>query len=204
MSGEEADPPIVDTRGRSYPLNSRRLTASMIGRIASELGVPMGGSLEDTRQMLEGKLVEAGREPRNVQVVFTEADEGATVRLEDENGFFMEVLPAEEDVEGGDSRENETEDGEDHAPLIDDEEPSGEELRTANAQIGALKNEVSVMKVQLERLSEQLESERGELTKERGQLANAKAKYKELWSVYCSRSARDDALKHRKMKNSRS
>ena len=61
----------------------------------------MGGSLEDTRQMLEGKLVEDGREPRNVQVVCTEADEGATVRLEDENVFLWKCYQLEKMSKAG-------------------------------------------------------------------------------------------------------
>ena len=53
--------------------------------------MPAGGSLEDTRQMLEGKLVEVGREPRNVQVVLSEEKHRPAIRLEDGEGVFLEV-----------------------------------------------------------------------------------------------------------------
>ena len=91
-------------REQIYPLNSRRLTARIIGRIAEALEVPTRGSLEDTRQMLEGKLVEGGKEPRNVQVVLDETDEGVAVRLADEDGTFLEVPPVRDrdDSEGED------------------------------------------------------------------------------------------------------
>ena len=193
MSEGEEDPPTMETREQSYPLNSRRLTASIIGRITSALEVPTGGSLEDTRQMLEGKLVEAGREPRNVQVVLVGADDGATVRLEDDGGMFLELMPAGPDADaaerdGGGSRESDEADGDsDHACASE----LREEIRRANEQIRALKEEVSSVRGELES-----ERERGkeELARERENLANARAKYKELWSIYCARSARDDAL----------
>ena len=93
------------TRERSFPLNSRRLTASVIGRLAAGLGVPTGGSLEDTRRMLEGKLEEDGHEPRNVQVVLEGSGEGVAV-LEDDGGAFIEIPREGEDDqnEGGDER----------------------------------------------------------------------------------------------------
>ena len=142
---------------------------------------------------MEGKLVEAGREPRNVQVVLVGADDGATVRLEDDGGMFLELAPAGPDADaaerdGGGSRESDETDGDsDHACASE----LREEIRRANEQIRALKEEVSSVRGELES-----ERERGkeELAKERDNLANARAKYKELWSIYCARSARDDAL----------
>lgn len=54
----------------------------------------MGRSVEDMRQILEGKMVGAGRELRNVQVVLvSEVGDGVTVRLKDDGGIFMEVPP---------------------------------------------------------------------------------------------------------------
>ena len=36
-------------RARTYPLNSKRLAANVIGRVAKELGLPVSASLADTR-----------------------------------------------------------------------------------------------------------------------------------------------------------
>ena len=56
MSGEEGD--VAGRQGeprvQTYPLNSKRLTASIVTRIAAGLGLPKA-SLADSRQMREGK-----------------------------------------------------------------------------------------------------------------------------------------------------
>ena len=54
--------------GRSYPLNSKRIVAVQLQALAEILGLPGGASTEETRQLIEGKLMEMGHEPRNVQV----------------------------------------------------------------------------------------------------------------------------------------
>ena len=90
-------------REQTFPLNSRRLTSSVISRVAAALEVPAGGSLEDTRQMLEGKLVEVGREPRNVQVVLSEEEHRPAIRLEDGEGVFLEVPRVASGAEGEDA-----------------------------------------------------------------------------------------------------
>ena len=174
---------------RSFRLNSRRLTASVIGRLAAGLGVPTGGSLEDTRRMLEGKLEEDGHEPRNLQVVLEGSGEGVAVRLEYDGGAFIEIPREGEDGEneGGDERLPEEEEE------LEAEEGVGrggveradttrvaalrEELRGAQAQVEALEGDVSSVSDCLER-----------------EITNEKQKYRELWNVYCARSMRDDAL----------
>ena len=57
-------------------LNSSQLIANVIGQIARELDLPTAESLEETRQILDRKLVEMGREPRNVQVNLEEMECG--------------------------------------------------------------------------------------------------------------------------------
>ena len=174
---------------QTFPLNSRRLTSSIIARVAAALEVPAGGSLEDTRRMLEGKLVEAGREPRNVQVILSEEEDVPAIRLEDGEGVFLEVPhatgdDAEEDgaaevgvvteaSESGGARGEET----DHIARVAELET---ELRRANAQMEDIKKEVSDVQEQLAR--------------EREQLASEKVKYNKLWKNYCERLSRDDEL----------
>ena len=100
MSEEEGD--AAGRRGgprvQTYPLNLKRLTASIVTRIAAGLGLPKA-SLADSRQMIEGKLAE-DREPRNVQVDVAGSESGSTIRLRDASGIFLEILPA--DREDGD------------------------------------------------------------------------------------------------------
>ena len=58
--------------GRIFPLNSRRITAQILKRIAERLEVAATGSLDEIRVAVDGKLAELGREPRNVQVLIGE------------------------------------------------------------------------------------------------------------------------------------
>ena len=159
MSEGEEEPAVARARARTYPINSRRLTKDLVGRVAVALDLPTGGSMEETRQMIQGKLVETGREPRNVQVTLTETGGGVVVSLRDEDGTFLEVQPAVVEEEEGRSGGLELEDGE--------KEPDGTEggaregasreaeleaeLSRANERNAALEDEVSEMREQLER-----------------------------------------------------
>ena len=57
--------------GRTYPLNSKQLVFDQLQVLAKKLAVelPSGVSIEETRKLIEGRLLELEREPRNVQVV---------------------------------------------------------------------------------------------------------------------------------------
>ena len=92
--GEERAAVHLPTREKTFPLNSGRLTTTIVTRIAKGLHLPQSASLEETRQMIEGEL-SAVRELRNVQVDIEEAAAGFTIRLRDEGGVFLEVLPDE-------------------------------------------------------------------------------------------------------------
>ena len=50
------------------PLNSRKLTIPLLKQLSRGLGLPTTASLEGTRQLIEGKLKEMGREPKRMQV----------------------------------------------------------------------------------------------------------------------------------------
>ena len=54
-SGGETEEPRVEPRVVTYPLNSRRLTAQVVHRIAAALELPKA-PLADARQMVEGFL----------------------------------------------------------------------------------------------------------------------------------------------------
>ena len=83
---------------KTFPLNSRRLTADNIIRIAKGLELPTTASQADTRQMIEGKLVES-HQTKNVLVDVIGPNRRATIRLRDEQGVILEVPPEEESSE---------------------------------------------------------------------------------------------------------
>ena len=52
----------------------------------------MKGTVEETRVMIEGKLLDMGRDPRNVQVILTKDSQGRdTISLHDVNGEFVDT-----------------------------------------------------------------------------------------------------------------
>ena len=107
----EATEKVADPRGhaKTYPLNSTRLTASVVSRIATALGLPKA-SLADSKQMIEGMLSEE-REQRNVQVELDAGEDGLKIRLRDAGGVFLEVPPGPPD--GGDNGLEGEKDGDD-------------------------------------------------------------------------------------------
>ena len=58
--------------GKVLPLNSKRLVAAYIKAIAESMELPSKASTDEVRQLIEGILLENGREPRNVQVIVQE------------------------------------------------------------------------------------------------------------------------------------
>ena len=155
--------------------------------MAAALEVPAGGSLDDNQRMLEGKLVEAGREPQNVQVILLEEEDVPAIRLEDGEGVFLEVHHAT-----GDDAE---EDGAAEVGVVT------EALESGGAH-GEETDHIVELEAELRRANEQMEyyKERGERCaravgkREREQLASEKVKYNKLWKNYCERLSRDDKL----------
>jgi len=79
--------------GRTYPLNSKRIVADQIFEIATLLNLLRGASVAETCQLIEGRLLELGHEPRNVQVIIQLEDEarnGSRIFLVDESGVIRE------------------------------------------------------------------------------------------------------------------
>ena len=77
--------------GKTYPLNSKRIVADQIFEIATLLDLPGGASVAETRQLTEGRLLELGHEPRNVQVIIQVEDDAKDSRrifLVDESGVI--------------------------------------------------------------------------------------------------------------------
>ena len=83
--------------GLPIPLNSKRLTTGQLKRLARALDVPTTAAGDEIRQMIEGKLAEDGREPLNVQVMFSGGTTGAAFVLQDEEGEFLTVQEEHEE-----------------------------------------------------------------------------------------------------------
>ena len=83
--------------GQTLPLNSRRLTMSLLRQLAAGLGVPSTASQGDLHPMIEGKLSDGGHDPLRTQVVLCEVERGTLVCLRDESGVFREIEPPEPD-----------------------------------------------------------------------------------------------------------
>ena len=63
---------------RNFPLNSGRLTAGVVRRIAEELELNISASLEDTRAARS----RMGRKPQNVRVDLAETENGVVMTRE--------------------------------------------------------------------------------------------------------------------------
>ena len=154
--------------------------------------MPTRGSLEDTRQMLEGRLVEGGKKQRNVQ---DETDEGVAICLADEDGTFLEVPPVRDrDDSGGEdcgavepaSRAVSDGEGGAHSDNVDEvADRVAVHARVAELGAGLWRADEEI---------DEVSSVREELASERERLANEKARYKQLWSNYCERLLLDDEL----------
>lgn len=147
------------------PLNSRRLCAAYLKRLATALEVPTTATGDEVRQMIEGKLIAQGQEPRNVQVVLGATPGSAFSLLE---GTFLTV--EEEMVGEGTTGEHEPGSGpQEHG----EPEKSEQELQS-------LKTELETLKAENLDLRHQLEQE--------------KACLREVWRTNCQCLAEYDEL----------
>lgn len=180
-NGETGSP--RGTRTKTFPLNSRRLTASVIGRIARELGLQIAASLEDTRQVVDGKLEEIGKQSQNVRVELRESERGVAITLRDEEGVVLECQPEEE---SGDGADVETEEGGGEGGGAREESEGGGSRAEAYRR-AELEAEVS----RLEDVNAGLNVEVGEL---RTKVDEEKKRYRVLWRESCEQLAEYDVI----------
>ena len=153
---------------RPMPLNSRRVTRPVLRSLAAELGLPTTSSNEDLRQMVDGKLTDMGRQPRDVLVVVESADtaedEGPTrVRLHDGEVSFLDAELLTTKTPGpAISGEDASAEGEDDRSLDRDK-------LTADA----------------ERYRTELEISRAELARTKNEVEGVKKRVKEVWRMNC-------------------
>ena len=139
-------PPARDTL---LPINFKRLTKTYVFRIAEKVELPSTASAEETRQLIEGKLLEMGKELLNVQVELEQREQGEFILLRDVDGVFLEVEPHVEEPRRSRSSSapsEELETGEDSAVGV---ESLCTALYAAQSQNEALVNEMRSLKEEL-------------------------------------------------------
>ena len=140
--GGDVTPPL----GKLLPLNSRRLTAAYMKHNAQSLELPTGGSADETRQLIEGKLQES-RDSAIVQVVVDETA-SVTVKLSlmDDEGIFHEAAPFDKPAKG-------SQPDDDVLQRLMDAEQRNEELTTA---LAATQDDLNQERAETARLKEEL------------------------------------------------
>ena len=131
---------------KPLPFNSKRLKTVHLKRIAAAMSSPTSGSADEVRQMVERRLTEMDKEPRHVQVLVLQTDEGGIrIQLMDVDGPFLDIKPEEEPTD-----QERVTDGESSSRGDDgqDLESALQESRELTAQ---LREEVSAFKAQLEK-----------------------------------------------------
>ena len=168
---ERSIEPVVEVlpRGRTLPLKSKRLTGSMVQQIAKSMGLPTSASLEDTRQILEGKIGEMEREPRNVQVVLQDVEGGMHITLQDADGIFLEIEPEKIDEEL-------TDPGTEMSQEEDGEREEGGETETLHQELAEANEHIEELNAEVRSLKEGVERE--------------KARAQELWRTSCEQFIR--------------
>ena len=162
-SGEED---LTFLKGNVYPLNSRRLVASQLHRLAGILGLPTSSSLASTRQLIEGKLLEMGCEPKNVQVI--ESDEDARLYLVTDDGVISEES-AEVNTHVSDTS------GAIFSHIINNNESSVHELESLRSALREARLENEDLKEQMLRRNESEEQLRENLSSLQAELQQLRA-----------------------------
>lgn len=170
-------------------MNSKRLMAAYIKAIARNMELPTNASTDEVRQLIEGKLEEEGREPRNVQVIVQEPLEGtrdaareyARLFLVDETGVFREVeVSAPVTTETAEMTSLSQADG-----LEEEPEDISLELEQRTAELEAAN-------LQLEEAADTIKSKQSEIERLEKELRQEKERYKQLWRISCDNLAEHD------------
>ena len=200
-SGEESG---EKTRAvKSYPLNSKRLTAHVVHRIVAALGLPKA-PLADARPMVEGSLSE-GHEPQNVQVDLVGSESGTIIRLRDADGVFLDIPPGEPDggngsAERGTGDQEVEEESEMDTEVIEDdlrsrtggareETEAEEELQVA---LDAAQERIAGLEMELEAATQQNIDLTEEVKVLSVKIREGGDKNRALWRLHCEKLAEYD------------
>ena len=190
MSLEERADSVGDTSSptrsagaRPVSLNSQKVTRHVLRSLAAELGLHTSAPTADLRLMVDGKLADKGREPKNVLVIIeretTEAEEPGRVQLHDNEGAFLEaeLLTTTETPVSSDISESEA-----VSPLaVETDDRTCDREATLTAERDQL---VAVV----ERYRTELESSRAERERAKTKIEGIKKRLKEVWKMNCDQS----------------
>ena len=174
-------------------MNSKRLTGANLQQIARSLELPTGGSNAETRQVIEGKLIEMGREPQNVQVLVrppeTDVSEKETMYLIDMDGVFLEVANFDhgEEVELEETTSEVARTGHEKEVVGEDEE--SEKLKKELEEAAAYNRE---LEAKTANLSSELDREREHVSELSAKLEKEQGRVSELWKMNCLQLANFD------------
>ena len=139
-------------------------------QIAASLSLTTTGSTDEVRLIVEGRLVDMGKEPQHVQVVMC-GTEGSHLQLRDVDGVFLDVygvfldvLPEEEGKEDSEG------DGGGHS--------SGESA-------GSEDDDVAEVRLALQHAHNLNRSLQEEVSSLKEQLGREKCRVKEMWHENC-------------------
>lgn len=194
-TGEGAPPPAVPEsaptntshstarRGETYlPLNSLRLTNLYLKAIARSIGLPISGSADETRVMIDRKLEEMGRNPRDIQVVVVcDARGQEAMSLRDVDGEFIHVGKVVECEGAGGEAAREGEEREESGSTTSD--PGG---RDSTGKLDELREENARLSTLNEDLTAQVSSLRTEVDGVRDKLQREKEYVREVWRASCT------------------
>ena len=179
-----------ESRGKVWPLNSYRIMADVVRRIAQTLGLPdTGATREEMLLIVEAKLKDDRREPRNVQVFVLEQEgsKSLTIELQDEDGAFKRIEPEQWTRDGG------------HNNSVDDKEEDEEEEEEEHDQTHS-DGDTEKAWCRVEELDQALEIVRGEKELLEGKVttleefaAKEKERYSQLWRLNCDQLSDYDA-----------
>ncbi len=200
MASEEDDLP----HGRVLPLNSRRLKAAHLRALAEQLDLPTSASADETRQLVEGKLEGLNKEPRNVQVIIQEVDDGsASLYLTDEDGVFCRAtidaatpflvnLQAPDKELQQSTQDDLHDDGESTVEhLAEQLQTVTEALAESQEHVHQLEQEIAEMHSQAEQAEKQL---RSELSCSSQAVVRGKERLKQVWRLNCEQVAEYEEL----------
>ena len=123
--------------------------AGQLLSLGTALGVPASSTVSDLRLIIEGKITEGSRDPRNVQVVLPRNMEEPTLSLSDHEGVF---LTATLEREAGRQAESE----QPHEPLhfLDTVDNQDKELQTIRLERDTLQEKMQSLTQQQAALQE--------------------------------------------------
>jgi len=137
--------------GVTLPLNSKKLVISQLWRLATSLEISTEGSVSTLRQVIDGKFIEFGHEPRNIQVAVSNVD--SRLYLVNDSG----IIAKEMEHVSSDNVSETLASSRDTNELPRDIETLHEQLSKAHLEIEGLCTELTNRNVALDDLNSELE-----------------------------------------------